>query len=100
MLATQLNHYITNNEVVANGVIQLDHYIINIVSGIKIIIILGPSKQPNRFVLFLVCFSVYVSMSSFLLPSVCLSLLVLNPPLSFISLSLCPPPPPPPHIQA
>ena len=41
MLATQLNHYITNNEVVANGVIQLDRYICNAVSGIKIIIILG-----------------------------------------------------------
>eukprot|EP00729_Bicosta_minor_P006073 gene6073-1463_t len=41
MLATQLNHFITNNEVVQNGVIQLDRYICNAVSGIKIIIILG-----------------------------------------------------------
>ena len=34
MLATQLNHFITNNEVVQNGVIQLDRYICNAVSGI------------------------------------------------------------------
>jgi len=50
MLATQLNHFITNNEVVQNGVIQLDRYICNAVSGIKIIIILGMTQSC-----FLIC---------------------------------------------
>ena len=73
MLATQLNHYLTNNEVVTNGVIQLDRYICNTVSGIKIIIILGRLKTEKSLCSFLGLFF-FMSMSSFLLPPfACLS---------------------------
>ena len=41
MLATQLNHLITENEIQEKGVIQLDRYISNTVNDHRIIIILG-----------------------------------------------------------
>ena len=41
MLATQLNHMVTSNAIQRNGIIKLTKYLCNIVSGRRIVIILG-----------------------------------------------------------